>query len=142
MIFSALYQWASLIAVVMAVTAGLWRGGWPERVTALAMASAWVATALFQSSLQRFGVQTGVMIIDILLLAILLFVALKSDRWWPMWGTAFQAINVVIHLAVLADAKIWGWAYFMGGAVFSYLTMFALFVGSMSRPVRRKSPTA
>jgi hypothetical protein len=138
MLLTAFYQWASLIALVLSAAAGLWRGGWPERAAAFGMVGAWFVSALFQSSLQRRGVQTGVMITDILLLALLLAIALKSDRWWPMWAAAFQAMNVVVHLAVLADAKIWGWAYFTGGAVFSYLVMLSLLVGALSRPGRRK----
>ncbi len=141
MFFHFLYQWASLAALAIAVITALWRGGWPERAGAIAMVAAWVATALFQSSLQRWGVKTGVMIIDTLLLVALLTIALKSSRWWPMWATGFQAMNVVLHLAVMADARIWGWAYFVAGSVFSYLTMIALFVGALSCP-RPEKPAA
>lgn len=133
MLFTALYQWASLIALAVTAAAGLWRGGWPERVAATGMVGAWFASAMLQSGLQRWGVQTGVMVTDVLLLALLLAIALTSDRWWPMWATAFQAMGVAIHLAVMADAKIWGWSYFVGTAVFSYMVMVALFTGSMSR---------
>lgn len=134
MLLNALYQWASLIALAVTAAAGLWRGGMPERIAALGMVGAWFASALLQSGLQRWGVQTGVMVTDMLLLVTLLAIALTSDRWWPMWATAFQAMGVVIHLAVMADAKIWGWAYFIGSAVFSYMVMLSLFVGAMSRP--------
>lgn len=131
-----LYQWASLIALVITATAALWRGDWPERSGALAMIIAWFATPLVQNGLQRFGVQAGVMIVDAGLLAALLYVALKSNRWWPLWACGFQAMNVVLHVAVIADAKIWAWSYFVASSVFSYLVMIALFLGTMNRPPR------
>ena len=141
MFFHFIYQWASLAALLITVTVALWRGAWPERAGAAAMVAAWVISALFQSSLQRWGVKTGVMTVDILLCAALLAIALTSTRWWPMWACGFQAMNVILHLAVMADAKVWGWAYYVAGSVFSYLTMIALFVGALSLP-RRAKPQA
>jgi hypothetical protein len=132
------YQWASLIALVVAVTVALWRGEWPERVGAAAMIIAWLATPLVQNSLQRWGVQEGVMIVDAGLLAALLYIGLKSDRWWPLWACGFQAMNVVLHVAVLADARVWAWSYFIASSVFSYLVMLALFLGALGRPPRAR----
>jgi hypothetical protein len=133
-----IYQWASLIVLGLCVVIGLWRGGWPERTAALAMVAAWFGTSLAQNSLQRWGVQTGVMLVDAGLLAVLLFVALRSDRWWPMWASGFQAMNVTLHLSVLADGKVWGWSYFLASSIFSYLTMLSLLFGALSR--RRQNP--
>jgi hypothetical protein len=126
-----IYQWASLIMLAITVVVGLWRGGSPERVGAVAMVGAWFGTVLVQNSLQRWGLQTGVMLVDAALLAVLLYLALKTDRWWPMWASGFQAMNVMLHLAVLADAKVWGYSYFVAGAIFSYLVMLSLFLGSL-----------
>jgi hypothetical protein len=139
MIFHSLYQWASFLALVVTVTAGLWLGRWPERLGAGAMLAAWLATALSLNGTQLWGPQWGVMVIDVLLLAVLLFIALRSDRWWPMWACGFHALSVVLHLAVMADPKIWGRAYFVAGNVFSYLVMAALLIGVLGR--RRAAPT-
>jgi hypothetical protein len=139
MLFHFVYQWASLAALLATAAVAIWRGAWPERAGATAMIAAWVLSALFQSSLQRWGVKAGVMTVDVLLLAALLTIALTSSRWWPMWATGFQAMNVVVHLAVMADAKVWGWAYYVAGSVFSYLTMIALFIGAISLPRRARS---
>lgn len=133
MIFHSLYQWASFLALVVTVAAGLWLGRWPERLGAGAMLVAWLATALSLNGTQLWGPQWGVMVIDVLLLAVLLFIALRSDRWWPLWACGFHALNVVLHLAVMADPKIWGRAYFVAGNAFSYLVMAALLIGVLGR---------
>jgi hypothetical protein len=135
--FHALYQWASLLALIVACSAALWRGGRPERLAAIAMALAWLASTFAQRSLQLWGPQTQIMIIDGLLLAALLVIALRSDRWWPMWACGFHGLGVLLHVTMMIDPGIWGRAYYVAGAIFSYLTLLALLVGSLSRPRRR-----
>jgi hypothetical protein len=142
MIFHSLYQWASFLALVVSAGAGLWLGRWPERLGASAMLAAWLATALSLNGTQLWGPQWGVMIIDVLLLAVLLFIALRSDRWWPLWACGFHALSVVLHLAVMADPKIWGRAYFVAGNAFSYLVMGALFIGAVGRWRPRRTDAA
>lgn len=138
--FHSLYQWASLLALVVCCGVATWRGGWPERSAAAAMVLAWIATAVSQKNLQLWGPQTGVMIIDVLLLAVLLVIALRSDRWWPMWACGFHGLGVFLHIAVMIDADIWGRAYYVASAIFSYLTLIALLLGGLARP--RRAPAA
>ena len=138
MFFHSLYQWASLLALFLATGAALWRGGWPERLAAGGMIAAWVATALFQNGVQLWGPQSGVMIIDSALLALLVFIALRSNRWWPMWACGFHAMSVVLHLTVIIDPKVWGRAYFVAIGAFSYLALAALFFGAMTTPSQGK----
>ena len=45
MTFGAFYQWANLLALLLSTGVAVWRGGWPERIAAVAMAAAWLATA-------------------------------------------------------------------------------------------------
>lgn len=137
MIFHSFYQWVSILALTISAGAGLWRGQWPERVAAIAMIVAWMASALLFNGTQLWGPQTGVMLVDSLLLAVLLVIALRSDRWWPMWACGFHGMNVLLHLTVMLDAAIWGRAYYVASAIFSYLTMLALFIGALGRSARR-----
>jgi hypothetical protein len=132
--FRALYQWASLLALLVTCATAAWRGGWPERSAAAAMALAWMASTFLQRSLQLWGPQTGVMTIDGLLLSALLVIALRSDRWWPMWACGFHGLGVLLHVAVMVDGQIWGRAYYVAGAIFSYLTLLALLIGALGRP--------
>lgn len=137
------YQWASLAALLIATGVALWRGGWPERVAAVAMILAWFATALFYNSLQRFGPQTAVILVDLALMLVLLFIALRSDRWWPMWTCGFHGLTLILVLANLADHKLSNRAgYIAGGGVFSYLAMAALFCGALPRRRPASSPEA
>lgn len=134
-----LYQWASLGALLISTGVALWRGGWPERLAAAAMILAWIASALLYKTRLWFGPQTAVFLVDLALLAVLLFIALRSDRWWPMWASGFHALTLFLMLATLLDTRISNRAgYIAGGGVFSYLTMLALFFGAAPR--RRGAP--
>lgn len=137
-----LYQWASLAALLISTGVALWRGGWPERLAAAAMILAWIASALLYKTRLWFGPQTAVFLVDLALLAVLLFIALRSDRWWPMWACGFHGLTLILMLATLLDTRISNRAgYIAGGGVFSYLTMAALFFGALPRR-RALSPDA
>jgi hypothetical protein len=139
---SFLNQWASLIVLLITVTVAFWRGGWHERLGGGAMVVAWLATALVYNSLQLRGAQIAPLLVDLALMLVLLYSALRSDRWWPMWACAFQALNVVLHLALMADAVLWRRAAFIASSVFSYLVLLALLLGSLGRPSRQASVPA
>lgn len=142
MLFHFFYQWASFAVLLITVSAAFWRGGWPERLAAGAMIAAWLGTALLYNSILQRGVQIAPMIVDALLLSVLLFIALRSNRWWPMWACAFQALTFVLHLALIADAVLWSRAAWMANSCFSYLTMLALLCGALSRRRATASPDA
>jgi hypothetical protein len=139
MIFHSLYQWLGVAMLILATVPALWRGGWPERTAAVAMIAAWFGSGLVQNGMQLWGVQIGVMLVDLALLGLLLVIALTSNRWWPMWASGFHGMGVLLHIAVLLDPKVWGRAYFIAGTVFSVLTLLALFVGAIREP-RRRAP--
>lgn len=141
MIFGALHQWANLLALLLSTGVAAWRGRGPERIAAAAMVLAWLATTLLHDATQLYGPQVLIMAIDVALLAVLLSIALISDRWWPMWAAAFHGLSVVLALAMIADPKVWARAGFIASTVFSYLTMLALFLGAVGgKPVGKPPP--
>lgn len=134
MTFTALYQWANLLALLLSTGVAAWRGRGPERIAAAAMLLAWIASALSHDATQLFGPQGTIMVIDLALFLVLLTIALRSDRWWPMWACAFHGLSLVLAMAMLADPRVWSRAGFIASGVFSYLTMLSLFVGAVGRP--------
>lgn len=142
MFFHFFYQWISLLVLAATAATALWRGGWPERLGAGAMIAAWLGTGLVYNSILQRGAQLGPMVVDVLLLLALLFIALRSNRWWPMWACAFQALNVVLHFAMLADAVLWRRAAWMASSCFSYLAMLALLCGALGRRRPLETPDA
>ena len=107
-----------------------WRlGGFDERVAALCFVVATIASNLANQS--NYGnTETGVLIIDLALLGCLVALALRSDRFWPMWASAFQLVGTTVHIASMAETGDFAWAYAVGLIFWSYPVMITLMVGT------------
>jgi len=132
-------QLFSLAMLLASCGLAVWRGRWIERIAAAAMAAAWFASPLVQDSRQTLGAQGGVLVVDMLLLAVLLYLALATDRWWTMAAAAFQGVAALIHLAAAVDREIFPRAYYVAGSLISDLVMGALLVGAWNTRRRAKS---
>ena len=117
MYVQTLDQWVSLTSLILCCGLALWRGGRPERIAGLTMILAWFATPLVQNASQMFGPQSGVFVVDVLLLLVLLALALACDRWWPMAATGFQGVVTLTHLAAALDTQVAPRAYYVAGSL-------------------------
>ncbi len=68
--------------------------------------------------------------IDIVALLALISLTIKSDRFWPMWASAFQLLAVTIHAAVMMAPQIKPWAFATGAVFWAYPMLLALAIGS------------
>ena len=132
-------QLFSLAVLLACCGLAVWRGRKVERIAAAAMVAAWFASPLMQDGQQTLGAQSGVLLVDMLLLLVLLYLALTSDRWWTMAAVAFQGVSALIHLAAAIDRQINPRAYYVAGSLLSYLVMGALLVGAWNAGRRRGS---
>jgi len=78
----------------------LLRGTRDARIIALVCVAADFATLAVKgpSSTSYASVETGVMIVDILTFAAFTFVALTSDRFWPLWVSGLQLTTSMGHV--------------------------------------------
>lgn len=118
--------------LVLATGYALARGGAPEKVAAGLFLAAFVASMLVQSQfpVRFYGVELGVFIVDCAMLAALLAVALRAERFWPIWMTGLQAVAVAAHLAKMANPAVIPWAYAAMLAFWSYPMMAMLAIGT------------
>lgn len=123
---------------VAATIYALRRGGAPERVVGVALLAAALSTRLALSGLDiRFdGIEAGVMVVDVLLLAVLVVVSLHADRRWVGWVTALHALGTGIHFAHLVTPGTERLAYAILSAVWSYPIIVILAFGTL-RHVQR-----
>ena len=76
--------------------------------------------------------------IDLVALLALIYLTIKSDRFWPMWATAFQLLAVAIHATVLIVPQIAPWAFATGAVFWAYPMLLALAIGSLeNRPIKQ-----
>jgi hypothetical protein len=127
-----LVYWTCLLALV---AYALLRGGRPEKAAALVLLAGSAMTWVMASPLGlRFtGVETGVLLVDLAVLAGFTAIALRSDRTWPLWLTALQLIGTLAHAARLADLALPPVAYGIVMAMWSYPMMLTIALGVRGR---------
>jgi len=115
----------------------LWRGGWPERTAAIINLIGIFVTPLIQERPFAAHLQLNILLTDLCVLIGFLVVALKSDRWWPLFATAAALMTVLTDLA-------YGWVHLShrlaltGEVIWSYVAIFALAGGVAEVEWRRR----
>jgi len=105
-------------------------GGRDEKHIAVALLVASLATPLLQTS-SFDGVQYGIFVTDALLLLVLVYVALVSNRYWPMFAAGFQLTTIFFHVANGSGIHIVPAAYADVIVFWSYLVIATLLGGTL-----------
>ena len=111
----------------------LMKGDQPERIAGGALVIAWLATLAIHRDTVPIGYASTallVMAIDVCLLAVLIGLSWFSDRTWPIWASAFQAVTVLVHVVTLIDLRIRAIAYLSAQTVGTYGVLICLAVGT------------
>ena len=108
-----------------------WRGRADERLTAMVCLIASVASLalLGPARLRYSGVEVGVFMVDLFTLAAFTYVALRSDRFWPLWISGLQLTTSVGHVLKAIDEQLVPLAYAAALRVWSYPILLILAVG-------------
>ena len=111
----------------------LMRGDQPERIAGGALVIAWLATLAIHRDTVPIGYASTallVMAIDVCVLAVLIGLSWYSDRTWPIWASAFQAVTVLVHVVTLIDLRIRAIAYLSAQTVGTYGVLICLAIGT------------
>jgi len=130
-------QQLGLVFILAACGFAAWRGGRIERWGAAAMLGAWFATAFSPQLAPMLSVEQRVLAIDLALLAALAWLALRADRFWPLWATAFHLLASVLHLAAAVDPGVTTRMRVSGSYIWGYLTVLTLVAGVVLEARRR-----
>jgi len=110
----------------------LWRGRFEERLTAITCVLATAATVIVKGPihLSYSSVEIGVLLVDLATFASFTYVALKSDRFWPLWISGLQLTTSVGHLLKAIEPDLIPIAYAAAGRVWSYPILLILAYGT------------
>jgi hypothetical protein len=81
--------------------------------------------------------ELGIMIVDAAVLVAFLVVALRSDRFWPLWAAAFQAVAIATHVAAVANPQVFWFAYALAQGFWAYPMLLAIVIGTWRRHKRQ-----
>lgn len=104
-------------------------GASEERYTSIGIAVA-VLASNFVSDGSYAHTESGVLIVDIAVFCGLLLLALRSDRYWPMWAAAFQLVGTMVHFASIPQSGNFAWAYYVALIFWTYPVFIALAAGT------------
>ena len=121
-----------------------WRGGTDERVVAITCLAGTAATMLVISPLrQRYtGVEEGLLLVDLAVLAGFITVALRSKRFWPLWVAGLQLTTSIGHALKGVDQALVPRAYGAALQFWSYPILIILAVGTYRRHRRMQQASA
>lgn len=114
-----------------------WRGEWPERWTAAIQLVGFIITPIAVSRPLTDNADMNVLVVDLIALAGFGWVALRSDRWWPLFGTAFHAVVVCVHIVKMSRPDTSQYVYVTTLIAYGYLTIAALAAGLIALERRR-----
>lgn len=123
------HKFAFLTLLLSICGYALWVGRDNERWTAGALLASALASPMLQTS-EFFQPESGILMIDVLLLVYLVWLALRSDRFWPLYAAAFQVVGTTIHLARFADPNVLHSAYAFAQIFWAYPVLLALAAGT------------
>jgi len=110
----------------------LWRGHRDERLAAVACLGATLATRLVISpiSSRYAGIETGLLLVDLAMLATFVWIALRSDRFWPLWVAGLQLTMTMAHFLKAVELDLLPKAYAAAAIFWSYPILLILWIGT------------
>lgn len=123
------FFWALLLA-----TCGyaLWRGRKYEKLSAAVFIAASIGSVVARSPRpERYlSIEHGDLLIDLLVLAATVAIALRSDRFWPLWVAGLQLTISMSHFLKAVQPDLLPIAYAAAERFWSYPTLIILAVGA------------
>lgn len=110
----------------------MWRGRREERTVAsiclvATVASLWALPPIAQ---RYVGLEMGVLIVDVAVMIGFLAVALRSDRFWPLWVAGFHLTGGLAHLFKEIDVGLMPQAYAAAARFWAYPILIVLVIGT------------
>lgn len=127
------------MVLVLCWTYAMLKGGQPERIGATLLAvGSLVTVAVVPSWAGHVGpVEVGILVVDMACLAGFAALALRADRFWPIWVSALVGVGVLGHLARWYDGpEISTRVYAMSLAIWSYPMLALIAIGTLNHQRR------
>jgi hypothetical protein len=133
---SPLQYWTVLLAVsAYAFIAGRR----DERAAAIVCILATIGSVLLNSGLaERFSrVEVGVFTVDVLAFAAFTGIALRTERFWPLWVAGLQLTTILAHLIKAVHLNLMPQAYAAAARFWVYPIFLVIVLGTWRSQHRR-----
>ena len=130
--------------LLFAVSAyAVWRGRADERLAAGICVAATFATNFFYSPLAGFStIEVGVLVVDAATFAAFTFLALRSQRFWPLWVAGLQLTTLTAHFLKAVQFDLMPQAYAAAARFWVYPIFLIIVIGTWRSHRRRQQAGA
>lgn len=128
-------QFAFFVALLLTVQlVAWWRGGAPERLMASAFLMAWIVSFLVDRPAAGGFEQVWlpILLVDLALLVMVMGIALKANRRWPLIIASMQLIIILAHGARALDPAMMPRVYQTMTWLWPYVQMLVLLVATLA----------
>jgi hypothetical protein len=133
-----MYQVIYMVLLAGTCALAFWNGDLPERIGGTIFLAASFLSPALQAAEPFASPELGIMAVDIAALAMLVALALASDRFWPLWATSFHLIATVSHVAATAKVAVPA-AYAINHVFWAYPMLLSLLAGTIVEAGGRRS---
>jgi hypothetical protein len=129
-----------LVLLIASCVYAFFRGGAPERIGIGIIAGNAVLTFFLVSAppIRFHGVEVGVFSVDVLAFLGFVALALRANRFWPIWVSALLGLGVLGSLAMLLHPRVIPWAYAVVLSIWSYPILLLVALGTHGHRRRLK----
>ena len=128
--------------ILLTLTCGysLWKGRGDERMAATVCIIASIVSVFVLSPLARrySGVETGELTVDLLVLTAFTYIALRSERFWPLWVAGLQLTASMAHILKSIQLELLPEAYAAATRIWSYPILLIIAIGAWRNHKRRQ----
>lgn len=125
----ALPPWLGLVVLFAVSAAAFLKGGSEERLIAACLLMNVTATVVLRDPSWPH-LQWAAFGVDLAQLGVLVGIALRSAKYWPLAAAGFHLLTVLTHIAKMIDPQLHQWAYITAIVIWTYLLIAALAVGT------------
>ena len=129
------------ILLVLVVLYAFLKGGREERFAgALCLAGAILSKVAVSPLAERYGeMEMGVLLVDVSLFVGFVAIALRSERFWPLWIAGLQLTTIVGHFLKIVNDELFYRSYGAAIGVWSYPILLILLIGTWRSYLYRHS---
>lgn len=116
-------------------------GGHTERTGVALYLSGYIASFMVQG-LWFNELMWAVALIDLLVLSVLIHLALRRDRWWPLVAAAFQSLIMLIYVATVLMPELSPRSGVAASWALNVIVLYCLLGGVLERIMAGETPVS
>lgn len=124
-----LHTLISLILAILICGLAMWRGDRAARGVGAVFLASWLGSMLVYRR-DPYNADYGILAVDAATLVVFVWISMRTRRIWTVVASAFMAIIVASHVAVMIDLRVTLGTLFIGMAMWSYGVLACIAFGT------------